>query len=111
MKDDDIPPDSDLIDSLHEARCRSAGDTLHDRDVPESAVAPPSVTSDELIAGCSHELRDVLTVIMGYSDLMLDQGMVTATQRMYVRHMKAAALRGADICAKLFTASHRDPQK
>lgn len=87
MKDDDLPPDSAMIDSLREAREPAPGDTMHDRDAPAIVEsAPTPATSNE--TRCSHELDDVLTVIMGYSDLLLDQDLVTPTQRMYVRHLK-----------------------
>jgi two-component system, cell cycle sensor histidine kinase and response regulator CckA len=65
----------------------------------------------QLAGGIAHDFNNLLTVVLGLSDLLLDERDLTATQREWVDDIKKAGTRAADLTKQLLAFSRRqEPQ-
>jgi signal transduction histidine kinase len=95
---------------LREAQTRAARKTAEEalRQSEEKLRQAQKVEAVGLLAGgVAHDFNNILTVIMGYSNLLLEGTEETNPQRRYAQELQLAAGRGASLTRQLLAFSRK----
>jgi PAS domain S-box-containing protein len=88
-------------------------DITHEKAARDAVTqSEKMITLGELVAGTSHELNNPLAIVTGYSDLLLEDGHLSADQRSKVDSIRKSALRAANVVHSLLAfARKRKPER
>lgn len=96
----------ELRDAQTRAARKTAEEGLHQSE--EQLRQAQKVEAVGLLAGgVAHDFNNILTVIMGYSNLLLEGAVETNPQRRYAQELQLAADRGASLTRQLLAFSRK----
>src|SRR2546422_1973941 len=73
-------------------------DITHEKAARDAVIqSEKMITLGELVAGTSHELNNPLSIVTGYSDLLLEEGRLAPEQRAKVEAIRRSALPAAHV--------------
>jgi len=90
---------------LHTAATRRERARLEDR----LRQAEKMEAVGRLAAGLAHDVNNLLTLVAGYSDLLLGRRVVDESQRSALEEIRGAAQRGGELTHELLVFSHHEP--
>jgi two-component system cell cycle sensor histidine kinase/response regulator CckA len=102
---------SRLVPAVHRA-LKETGERLERRKMEEQVIRSEKMEMfDQLIAGMTNDFNNVLNVIIGYSDLMMQDLDFDHALHRQAREIRHAAVRASALTKQLLLSCHQQPME